>query len=898
MGRGNLVLYLNSLYILYMLNTMKVTCILTVLPLMANLLGPIPLAGADDFPLPAPGVMVRLSPEFNAPVLKGIKVHADNPFRFDFILDQGDSSADQEQLKTEAAKLIKYFLTSLTIPEKDLWVNLSPYEKDRIIPHSFGLTEMGRDLLAEDYLLKQITASLIYPEDETGKRFWKRVYEEAAKRFGTTDVPVDTFNKVWIVPEKAVVYENAGAGTAFVVDSKLKVMLEQDYLAFEKNTISSGKDHKTDVNALGSRIVREIVVPELTREVNEDKNFTRMRQVYNSLILAAWFKKKIKDSILSHIYDDRNKVAGVNIDDAAEKERIYGRYLTAFKKGVYSYIKEEQNALTREVVPRKYFSGGVAVFGYLDKAMSTTSDTGQLPEGIDRFREITVNLLPQVPGRRFSDAAMTAQTDWDQVWSNLEKIKAVNEAAVQEHLKALIDHVLSIGNASGINLEEERLKALETNGTFKDGFLDDSGRLIRSNGPTIQDIRKQGRTPSQVAGKNLEEALLAKLDEEAAEAWEDGAKANDLKELKRHLVNLLQAALTLTDIYTGNGGQPQATNPNPGTNAAMTAGKKQVFVVLAATPSVKGAQESSVLGMPALFLGDEEGGKAAIDRIHSVLQRPSKNGFMLNMSHGLWSELLHQDSNLFNPENFDVTRVVRSTGDNDLKTALAVSVARALGADYHVFHVFGSHDSDYGRDLVRIGFTDNRNRASYYLDVILAGNQVLDFGINPNRKISGAFELTKNLMAGIDLVIKKGAEKDIDHFSTTLVEPKHEGASFFERFFGRYGAVVVKDSETNPTTVSVRLDHQFWQNLMGSIKPSQMVTEDMAMSAAGANKGGIDLNLVNMDIQTRADGGIGIKFHLDPAMIKQYQDLSGFVPVIVNIQRMTDLRDFLAGPRF
>ena len=62
---------------------------------------------------------------------------------------------------------------SLTIPEKDLWVNLSPYEKDRVIPKSFGLTEMGRDLLAEDYMLKQITASLIYPEDETGKKFTK-----------------------------------------------------------------------------------------------------------------------------------------------------------------------------------------------------------------------------------------------------------------------------------------------------------------------------------------------------------------------------------------------------------------------------------------------------------------------------------------------------------------------------------------------------------------------------------------------------------------------------------------------------------------------------------------------------------------------------------------------------
>ena len=117
--------------------------------------------------------MVHLSPEFNPPILKGIKVHPDNPFRFDFILDVGDGSKPSPNgrvvnppLQEESMRLIKYFLASLTIPEKDLWVNLSPYEKDRIIPQSFGLTEMGRDLLAEDYMLKQITASLIYPEDE------------------------------------------------------------------------------------------------------------------------------------------------------------------------------------------------------------------------------------------------------------------------------------------------------------------------------------------------------------------------------------------------------------------------------------------------------------------------------------------------------------------------------------------------------------------------------------------------------------------------------------------------------------------------------------------------------------------------------------------------------------
>ncbi len=350
--------------------------ILTLVSFLVSLvIGPMP-AYAQDYRLPAPGVMVHLSPPLNPPILKGIKVHPDNPFRFDFILDKGDSELSNDQLKDESSKLIKYFLASLTIPEKDLWVNLSPYEKDRIIPNSFGLTEMGRDLLAEDYMLKQITASLIYPEDEVGKKFWKRIYEEAAKKYGTTDIPINTFNKVWIMPGKAVVYENAPTGTAYVVESNLKVMLEQDYLSLEKH-VGVGTAQSKNTNQLGSQIVREIVIPELTKEVNENKNFARLRQVYNSLILATWYKRKIKDSILSQVYSDKNKVAGVNIDDPQEKEKIYQRYLKAFKKGVYNYIKEEEDPISQQVIPKKYFSGGMN----LDFSMASSLTIQSVSDG-------------------------------------------------------------------------------------------------------------------------------------------------------------------------------------------------------------------------------------------------------------------------------------------------------------------------------------------------------------------------------------------------------------------------------------------------------------------------------------------------------------------------------------
>lgn len=146
-------------------------------------------------------------------------MHPDNPLLFDFILDTGKSGLkiDGGEFKAESQKLIKYFLASLTIKEDDLWVNLSPYEKDRMIPEELGKTELGRDMLAQDYILKQLTASLIYPEKDLGKAFWDRVYTKAREQFGTTDIPVDTFNKVWIVADKAKVLERNN--TAYVVGS-------------------------------------------------------------------------------------------------------------------------------------------------------------------------------------------------------------------------------------------------------------------------------------------------------------------------------------------------------------------------------------------------------------------------------------------------------------------------------------------------------------------------------------------------------------------------------------------------------------------------------------------------------------------------------------------------------
>ncbi len=350
--------------------------------------------------LPAPGAMVSLSEAYVPVMLRAVKIHPDQPLVFDFIVDSGNTRASQAEIKKESEKLAKYFLASLTIPEKDLWVNLSPYEHDRIVPEAFGQTQMGRDLLAQDYVLKQISASLIYPENELGKEFWSRVYAQAREKLGTNEIPAGTFNKVWIMPDQAEVYELNN--TAILGKSHLKVMMDEDYVALKASADDERFSHTVgqNVNAankLSSQVMRQIVLPEIEKEVNTGKNFALLRQVYQALILATWYKNNLKESLLAQVYSDQNKIAGVDAADKADKEKIYARYIEAYKQGVFNYIKEETDPQTHEALPRKYFSGGTA-FKYIAEKVKTRKVTAsQLPPEAKRvvgdFSEVTVAVV-------------------------------------------------------------------------------------------------------------------------------------------------------------------------------------------------------------------------------------------------------------------------------------------------------------------------------------------------------------------------------------------------------------------------------------------------------------------------------------------------------------------------
>jgi virulence-associated protein VagC len=353
---------------------------------------------AQGLSLPVPGAFLDASPAYAPLLITGLSVKPDNPMLFDFIVDTGDSGLkaviNDAAIREESQKLIKYFLASLTLPEKDQWVNLSPFEQERIMPESLDKTAMGRDMLAEDYMLKQVTASFLHPDKDLGKAFWAKVYAQSQEKFSTTDIPVDTFNKVWVSADKADVYVHDN--TAFITDAHLKVMLEDDYLAQSAATsnvppptrghdsLQAGSsqgivspstlptnsglmteategNHLLPHQELAKEVLRGIIIPALEHEVNQGKNFANLRQIFHSMILATWYKKNLKEALLTQVYANQAKTNGVEIARwETDPQAIYAQYVEAYKKGVVNLIKEETDPATGETMPRKYFSGGMA----------------------------------------------------------------------------------------------------------------------------------------------------------------------------------------------------------------------------------------------------------------------------------------------------------------------------------------------------------------------------------------------------------------------------------------------------------------------------------------------------------------------------------------------------------
>jgi len=274
---------------------------------------------------------------------------------FKLLLDKGDTkNPATQELESTSKELLKYFFIGISLPNDSFWVNLRPDAQDNIIDDYLAKTDIGKIMLEADIQLKKDTASMTSPATPEGKEYWNKLYSKAGELFGSENITIPTLTRPWIVPDEIIIRETTDS--AYVYKATLKVMLEQDYL--KNDSVYSFKDERLkQLNEYSSQLVRELIIPKLTKEVNISKRYAPLRQVYYSLILAQWFKARNqnKDNQYSKLINRRDLTNLTSKEDWS-KTTYFQAYQKSFKDGEYN-IQEPVYTPTGQVI-RSYFSGG------------------------------------------------------------------------------------------------------------------------------------------------------------------------------------------------------------------------------------------------------------------------------------------------------------------------------------------------------------------------------------------------------------------------------------------------------------------------------------------------------------------------------------------------------------
>lgn len=150
-----------------------------------------------------------------------------------------------------------------------------------------------------------------------------------------------------------------------IIDDRLartdvgKIMLEQDYLK-DSAVYSFNDERLKELNEYSSQLIREIIIPKLTKEVNSSKRYASLRQVYYSLILAQRFKARHQGlSLKGDAPDliDKQDLTNLTSKEAWSKTIYFQAYQKSFKDGEYN-IKESAYTPYGQTI-RNYFSGGM-----------------------------------------------------------------------------------------------------------------------------------------------------------------------------------------------------------------------------------------------------------------------------------------------------------------------------------------------------------------------------------------------------------------------------------------------------------------------------------------------------------------------------------------------------------
>jgi hypothetical protein len=313
-------------------------------------------------------------------------------------------------------RLMDFFILGLNIREDKFWANLTPGEPDNIIDPELAATALGEVLLRADLRLKKDFCELTNPQlSSIGRKYWDALSEKAAE-LGIKKIPA--MNRIWIAPEEAAVNESKSG--IYITESRLKVCLKANYPAIMSR--EPGSRMYGELAEYAGQLLKDIILPELDKRVNESFVYADLRQVNQALILARWYKNKFG---AGKEFSSKNSLTGLirpDVNAGLLKKQIYDDYMDSLSNGEYVITGPSgwSGALDYLRPKKRYVSGGVD----LRKSPARVSHTSAAARQ-GRNTQYVFSMDLSVRSGIYSGSENYAESDLVRIGNNSDKIDSL-----------------------------------------------------------------------------------------------------------------------------------------------------------------------------------------------------------------------------------------------------------------------------------------------------------------------------------------------------------------------------------------------------------------------------------------------------------------------------------------
>ena len=305
-------------------------------------------------PLPYnPGVRCVFAQEVNSTFsLSLVGIREDNVSGLHFVFDGSkEVSVSSDKLATLLKNgPIKFFLIALSLPNDQMWVNLSPdLDETNILGNQLGKTDLGKKFLFYDLLLKKDAQQLM---------------EELQDRFPLLDnlfnISSDVSIRFWIVPGRGM----ASVGNDFI-------LLRKTPLDVRVEIRNKDGELRKKIEAL----IRKEVLPKLVAKINNSKEYLGLRVIHNSILLAQWYKSYKRDGMFSPLIDRGIPVGDLVSDKMWFRKWYLKKYLSMYYKHLLSNVGSMEYMVNMQLIV-----GGVDESNaFMELTLAHTSSMERLP---------------------------------------------------------------------------------------------------------------------------------------------------------------------------------------------------------------------------------------------------------------------------------------------------------------------------------------------------------------------------------------------------------------------------------------------------------------------------------------------------------------------------------------